>query len=137
MIIGKPAKKWKIISHECYLKIWRTISATFRTSNLMFFAIIKSPWMRGIDVKMFLLFDPVSPHLWSSPHIWSSPYVQLSPHVQSSPHIWLSHHLPNPIMQPSLITPRTLTKEFVQGNCPRNLSENPVLIFGQMEYICF
>ena len=40
--------------------------------------------------------------------------------------------LPNPTIQPSLITPRTLTKEPILGIRPRNLPKNPVLRFGQM-----
>ena len=103
------------------------------------------------------------PHIWSSPHqahkfvltlvsqsqmctVASWPMIMISmtlipnhpltsPHIQSSPYIWwMQIRLPNPTMQPSLITPRTLT---IQGIHPRNLSNEPVLRFGQMEYICF
>ena len=119
--------------------------------------------MRGIDINMFLLFDPLSPnvqvsinvrlsinvwsstqiqpypHARSSPHVRLSPYIWLFPHVWSSPHIqsspyiwWMQIRVPNPTIQPSLITPGNLTKEPIQGIRPRNLPKDPVLWFGQM-----
>ena len=59
--------------------------------------------------------------------------------LTSSPYVWwMQIRLPNPTMQPSLITPRTLPKEPIQGTCPRNSSEehvkDSVQRFGQMEY---
>ena len=118
---------------NCVLSIW--LSPHVRSSSL----VQLSPHLQS------------SPHIWSSPHIqssphirlslhvWSSPHIQLSPHVQMSPHIqyspyiwWMQIRLPNPTIQPSLITPRTLTKEPFQGIRPRNLSKDPVLRFGQI-----
>ena len=92
------------------------------------------------------------------PHIRYSPHVQSSPHIRSSTHVWLSHHnrlspllmSDHPLTYNQLLTSvgcklctqpnhstiidysKDLSEEPIQGIHQRNLSKDPVLIFGQM-----
>ena len=101
---GKPPKKIHTLCEISQkirdpLPLFLNNFSHFLNLKIVVFAIIRSLWMRGIDIKMFLLFDSLtphgqvstkvrlSPHVQSSPHVRSSPHIQLSPHVQSSPHV--------------------------------------------------
>ena len=79
ILTGKPPKKnVKKLHTLCELSqkirdppspYFTTISATFWTWKSKFFAIMKSLWIRGIDLKMFLLFLRINQNYWFTKNI--------------------------------------------------------------------